>query len=217
MGGAGYASAVVSDGGGVRQYVTLMGQAAIGVKADDGTFLWAYPQVANGTANIPTPVAFGDYVFVSTAYGKGSALLKLVKTAKGVQAEQVYWLDANTFQCHHGGFLRVGDYLYGAHGHNQGAPICIELKTGKVLWRGKQPGRGSGALLYADGELYFRYEDDTLALVEATPQEFRLKSTFKMPSQPEMGGPGWAHLALANGKLYVRHGDVLLCFDVRGT
>jgi outer membrane protein assembly factor BamB len=79
-GGAGYASIVVSEGAGVRQYVTVMGRAAVGVSAADGKLLWTYKRVANGTANIPTPVAHQDFVFVSTAYGAGSALLKLRKT-----------------------------------------------------------------------------------------------------------------------------------------
>jgi outer membrane protein assembly factor BamB len=215
MGGAGYASVVVSEGAGVRQYVTVMGRGAIGVAAKDGRFLWSYRRVANGTANIPTPVAHGDHVFVSTAYRTGSALLKLVKTADGVSAEEVYWLDSGVFQCHHGGFLRRGEYLYGAHGHNKGAPLCLELKTGTIMWSERQPGGGSGALVYADGHLYFRYQDNTVALIEATPKAYTLKSTFKLPKRPGMGGPGWAHPVVLDGKLYLRHRDVLFCYNVK--
>jgi outer membrane protein assembly factor BamB len=214
IGGAGYASVAISEGAGVRQYTTVMGRGALGVAASDGQFLWFYPRVANGTANIATPVTCGDYVFVSTAYGTGSALLKLEKAKAGVDAKEVYWLDEDTFQCHHGGFLRNGDYIYGAHGHSRGNPICIEWKTGKVLWSEKQPGGGSGALLLADGHLYFRYQDNTVALMEADPEGYKLKSTFKLPKRPGMGGPGWAHPAIADGKLYLRHRDVLFCYNV---
>jgi outer membrane protein assembly factor BamB len=215
LGGAGYASIVVSRGAGVKQYVTLLGRGAIGVAAESGKFLWVYKRVANGTANIPTPVAHGDYIFVSTAYGTGSALLRLIKTDKGVRAEEVYWLDSKTFQCHHGGFLRVGDYIFGAHGHGQGNPICIEMKTGKVLWKERQPGGGSGSLVYADGRLYFRYQNDLVALMAADSQKYRLISTFQLPKRPGMGGPGWAHPAIADGKLYLRHRDVLFCYDIK--
>ena len=215
MGGAGYASVVVSEGAGVRQYVTVMGRGAIGVKADDGQFLWSYRRIANGTANIPTPVTYEDYVFVSTAYGTGSALLRLSKTGDGVKAEEVYWLDAGTFQCHHGGFLRVGDYIYGAHGHNKGNPICIEMKTGKVLWSENQPGGGSGAVLYADGQLYYRYDNNVVALIEANPESYKLISTFRVPGRPGMGGPGWPHPVILDGKLYIRHSDYLFCYDIK--
>jgi outer membrane protein assembly factor BamB len=215
MGGAGYSSVVVSQGAGVRQYVTVMGRGAIGVEADTGKFLWHYPKVANGTANIPTAVADGDYVFVSTGYNTGSALLKLSKTADGTKAEQVYWLDANTFQCHHGGFLKVGNYIFGAHGHNAGNPICIEMATGKVVWSEKQPGERSGAVVCADNKLIFRYENNLIALIEADPKEYKLKSTFKLPGRPGMGGPGWPHPVVLDGKLYLRHNDYLFCYDIK--
>jgi len=215
-GGAGYASIVVSEGAGIRQYVTVMGRGAVGVAAADGKFLWSYPRIANGTANIPTPVAQGDFVFVSTAYNTGAALLKLSKAGDGVKADEVYFLNAGTFQCHHGGFLRVGEYIFGANGHNAGNPICIEMATGKVVWSEKQVGGGSGAVLFADGNLYYRYEDDTVALIEANPKSYVLKSSFKVPRRPGVGGPGWAHPVIHDGKLYLRHADVLFCYDIRG-
>jgi len=212
----GHASIVVSEGAGVRQYVTLTTRGAVSVAAADGKLLWVYHKIANGTANIPTPVALGDSVFVSTAYGTGAALLKLSKSADGVKADEAYFLPANTFQCHHGGFLRVGDYIFGAHGHSAGNPICIELATGKVMWSEKQVGGGSGCVVYADGNLYYRYENNMVALVQANPKSYVLKGSFKLPAKPGMGGPGWAHPVIHDGKLYIRHSDVLFCYDIKG-
>jgi outer membrane protein assembly factor BamB len=214
-GGAAYCSIVVSEAAGVRQYVTIMGRGAVGVSAADGKFLWSYGKVANGTANIVTPVVTGDFVFVSTAYNTGSALLKLSKTPDGVKAEEVYFLKASTFQCHHGGFLRIGDYIFGADGHNAGNPICIELATGKVAWRENQIGGGSGCVLYADGQLYYRYDNDTVVLIEANPAKYVLKSSFKMPRRPGFAGPGWSHPVIHGGKLFIRHADVLMCYDIK--
>ena len=156
---AGYSSIVISNAAGVKQYVQLTNEGVVGVSAD-GKFLWGYNRVANGVANISTCVIDGDYVFTSTAYQTGSALLKLVPDGDGVKAEEVYWLDKDQFQNHHGGFVKVGDYIYGGHNHNKGEPTCVEMKTGKILWHAaNQPGKGSGCVLYADGHLYFRYED----------------------------------------------------------
>src|SRR5205823_3132626 len=59
--GAAYSSIVIGNGCGVRQYVQLTGRGVVGV-ADDGRFLWGYNRIANGTANIPTPLVNGDYV-----------------------------------------------------------------------------------------------------------------------------------------------------------
>ncbi|HET9272022.1 MAG TPA: PQQ-binding-like beta-propeller repeat protein, partial [Vicinamibacterales bacterium] len=143
--GAGYSSIVISNGGGVKQYVQLIGSGVIGVRAEDGKFLWNYNRVANGTANIPTPIVTGDYVFTSTGYQTGAALLKLSPDGDGVRAEEIYFLDAGTFQNHHGQMILVDGYVYAGHQHNKGLPICIELATGKVMWGGRIQGAGSGS------------------------------------------------------------------------
>jgi outer membrane protein assembly factor BamB len=215
--GAGYASIVPTEVGGVRQYVTLLGGGLIGVNAKDGTFLWAYPRIANGTANIPTSVVSGEYVFCSTGYQTGAALLKLVATGAdgGIKAEEVYFLDKDTFQNHHGGFVRLGDHLYGGHGHNAGAPTCLEMKTGKIVWQQQQPGGGSAAVLFADGNLIVRYQDGVVVLIEATPDGYKPHGQFTPPKERGTGGNAWAHPVIANGKLYLRHRDVLFCYDVQ--
>ena len=211
--GAGYSSIVISAGAGVKQYVQLMGRGLVGVRADDGQFLWGYNRLANKTANIPTPIVKGDYVFASTGYQTGSVLLKLARTFSGVAAEEVYFLDAKTLQNHHGGLILVGDYLYGGHGHKAGFPVCVEFLSGRVVWNGgRGPGSGSAAVAYADGDLYFRYENGTMALLEATPDEYRLKGTFDIP---DVEKPSWPHPVVVGGRLYLREQDALLCYDVR--
>lgn len=211
--GAGYSSAVVAQVGDVRMYVQQYGRGLIGVDAATGKLRWSYNRVACGTANIMTPIVKDRLVFVSNAYQAGAACVRMVPESSAVRAEEVYFLPPRTFQNHHGGVVLVGDYVYGGHGQNAGAPTCIELKTGKVMWQASAPGRGSAAVLYADGKLYFRYENGTMALIEASPAAYRLGSTFDQPSQ---AGPAWAHPVVLDGRLYLRHNDVLLCYNIRG-
>lgn len=215
--GAGYSSVVVSNGGGVKQYVQLTGRGVIGVRASDGKLLWSYNKVANSTANISTPVVRGDYVFSSTGYQTGSALLKLAKAGDGVAAQEVYFLPAKSFQNHHGGFVLIGDHIYGGHGHNKGFPICVEMTTGKVVWGGDgsdipAPGTGSAAVTAADGHLYFRYQNGKMALIEATPQGYKQKGLFDIPN---VSGPSWSHPVIAGGKLYLREQDNLYVYNVK--
>jgi len=213
--GAAYSSIVISNGGGVKQYVQLTGKGVVGVRASDGKLLWNYNRVANDVANIPTPVVKGDYVFTSTGYQTGSALLKLAPAAGGVSATEVYFLDGKTFQNHHGGMVLVGDHIYAGHGHNRGNPIAIELATGKVVWGGaeqKAAGTGSAAVAYADGNLYFRYQNGTMALIEATPTGYVEKGTFAIPGA---SAPSWPHPVITGGRLYIREQDTLLVYDVK--
>ncbi|MEX0715150.1 MAG: PQQ-binding-like beta-propeller repeat protein [Planctomycetaceae bacterium] len=213
-GGAGYASAVVSEAAGVRQYVQLVGRGIVGVRADDGKFLWKYTRIANRTANIPTPIIDGDHVCCATGYRAGAALLKLsADGAGGVKAEEVWFHPGNTLQNHHGGMIQVGKHLYLGNGHNNGFPTCVELATGRLAWGGRTRGAGSGsaAVAFADGNLIFRYQSGELALIAADPDKYELKGTFR-PEHVEQ--PSWAHPVVANGRLYLREQDVLMCYDV---
>jgi outer membrane protein assembly factor BamB len=210
---AGYSSVVVAEVDGLRQYVQLLGQGVVGVDAKDGRFLWRYNRMANHVANIPTPIVRDNYVFCSTAYNGGSALLRLERNGDTVSAKEVYYLAGNVLQNHHGGLVLVGDYIYGGHGHNKGAPVCIKFLTGEVVWKKDPgPGDGSAAVLFADGELYFRFQNGLLALIEATPAGYHEKGRFMLPDRS--GSPSWPHPVIAHGQLFVRDQDTLLCYDV---
>ena len=211
--GAGYSSIVVSNAAGVKQFVQLTGRGILSVAADDGRVLWTYNRVANDTANIPTPIVKDDLVFCSSGYGTGSALLRLSEEGPGVKATEVYFLEAKELQNHHGGMIRVGDHIYCGHGHNNGFPMCIDMLTGKRLWKEQRgAGSGSAAVACADGRLYFRYEDGEMALIGLEPAEYTLISHFKLAS---VKGKSWPHPVIADGRLYVRDQETLLCYDIR--
>jgi outer membrane protein assembly factor BamB len=213
-GGAGYASPVVAEVNGIRQYITLLGRGIVGVGANDGRLLWRYAKIANGTANIPTPIVRGDLVFCSTGYNTGAALLQLVPAGSGITIRERYFHKGKVLQNHHGGMVLVGDHVYGGHGHNAGLPFCLNLKTGQFAWGPEHgPGDGSAAVVYADGNLYFRYQDGVMALIEANPDRYHVRSQFNLPK--ETGTPSWPHPVVAHGRLYIRGRDVLLCYDVK--
>jgi outer membrane protein assembly factor BamB len=212
--GAGYSSVVVSEAGGIRQYVQLLGRGVIGVEAKTGRFLWEYDAVANDVANIPTPLIDGDFVFASSGYGTGSALIKLAPTVDGLAAEQVYFLDAETMQNHHGGMILHDGYVYSGTGHNKGFPLSVKLADGTVAWgKIRNEGQGSAAVSYADGRLYFRYQDGLMVLIEATPEGYHEQGSFMIPDVTQ---PSWAHPVIADGKLYLREQDTLFCYDISG-
>ncbi len=213
--GAGYSSVVVSNGAGVKQYVQLLGRGVVGIRASDGEYLWGYNKVANRVANIPTPVVQGDFVFAASGYQTGSALLKLAPAAGGkVTATEVYVLDGKTFQNHHGGFVLVDGHLYGGHGHRAGLPVCVELTTGTLKWGGelRNDGRGSAAIAYADGHVYYRYENGLVILVEATPTGYKEKGKLQVETSDLLS---WSYPVIVGGKMYLRDKDTLYVYDLR--
>ena len=209
--GAAYCSMMAADLGGTRQYIQMIGRGIVGVAADDGTFLWGYNRIANHAANTANPIVKDPYVFCSTGYGTGSALLTCDAAQPTTHPQEVYFLPPDQFENHHGGVVFVDGYIYGGHGMNRGGPICINFGSGEIKWKEEPVGGGSAAVIYADGHVYFRYEKGEVVLIEATPEQYKLKGIFK----PEGGdGPAWAHPTISDGKLYLRRADVLMCYDI---
>ena len=108
----------------------------------------------------------------------------------------------------------MGEHVYGDT-DDSGSPFCADVKTGKILWRrdGQGEGGGSASVTYADGRLYFHYDNGVVALVEALPEGYKEVGSFKVPKK---SGPCWAHPVVCDGKLYLREGDSIFCYDVRG-
>ncbi len=212
--GAGYASIMISNGGGVKQYVQLVGRGVIGIRASDGKLLWRYSYVANATANIPTVLIENDLVFCSSGYGTGSGLIQL-KPAKENQVEmvEVYSLKANELQNKHGGMILSDGYVYCGHGNGNGLPICVRMSDGKTAW-GPQRGDGNGeaSVIYADGHILYRFQDGMLSLVLASPSTYSVVASFK-PAYQE--GKSWAYPVISDGKLYLREQDKLMCYQLK--
>jgi outer membrane protein assembly factor BamB len=200
-----YSSCIVADIQGVRTYMTLTSQAGVGVRASDGALLWRYTKVANGTANVATPVFFQDAVFYTSAYDTGSVLLRLKSAGGTLQTEQVYF--SRDMMNHHGGVILVNGYLYG---FSNAILTCMEFNTGKVRWKDRSVGKG--CLTYADGMLYLLGEGNTVGLAEANPAAYVEKGRFQIADQ---GWPSWAHPVVCGGRLYIRNQGMLTAYDIK--
>jgi outer membrane protein assembly factor BamB len=203
-----YASIIQAEIDGTKQYIQITDVSVAGIGADDGHLLWRASRQGS-TAVIPTPIYYDHHVFVTSGYRIGCNLFKITSEGSGFKAEQVY---ANhDMENHHGGVVRIGEYLYG-HSDSKGW-VCMEFKTGNVVWA--KGGVGKGSVSYADSHLYMRSEGGkgNVALVEATPESYKEKGRFAQPNRS--GKNSWPHPVIAGGKLYLRDQDVLLCYDVK--
>ena len=207
---AAYASAIVVDAVGVKQYVQLVQKGLVGLDAKTGEFLWRYEKVAEGSpANIPTPVADGSLVYTASGRG-GGGLVELTRGAGGVEAVQQY--AGPKLPTSIGGAIKVGDNLYGT---NSSGMMCVDFATGELKWQ--ERGIGAGAVCYADGRIYLHGENGDVALIEATGDAYRERGQFSPPDMPERGrAKAWAYPVVANGRLYIRDLGTLWAYDVDG-
>jgi outer membrane protein assembly factor BamB len=198
---AGYSSAILADVNGVRQVVTLSGESAMGVSETTGELLWRYPKISNRTANIATPIYHDGYVFVSTDYGTGGALLKLGPKSMA----EVYF--SHEMKNHYSSSVLVGNTLYG---FNDSILTAMNFMTGQVAWKHRSVGKGS--VLYADKRLYLLSEEGVVGLAEATPDGYKEISRFEISKGQ---WPTWSPPVISDGKLYLREQDNLISYDIK--
>jgi outer membrane protein assembly factor BamB len=207
---AAYASTIVVNAAGRKQYVQFLDKGLVGVDAKTGQFLWRYDKTSGGPANIPTPVAHEGYVYSANARRFGGGLVQLHAAGGGVNAEEVYF--ERSVPNSLGGQVLLDGTLYGT---NQEGMVAADFVTGKIKWQ--SAGVGPGAVLYADGRLYVHGENGDVALVEASPEAYREHGRFTPANQPKRVRAremAWTYPVVANGRLYIRDLGSLWCFDV---
>jgi len=202
---AGYSSPIAFDAGGSRKVVVFTAHGAIALDMKNGDFQWRYDKVANRTANIATPIVHDGYVFLSSDYGTGCALLKLTASTKAVNASEVYF--NRDMRNHYTTSVLVGDHLYG---FSSGILTAMKFLTGEVAWRDRSVGKGN--VIYAEGNLYAFGEDGVVGLIRAAPQSYQEKSRFEIRKGSY---PTWTPPVIANGKLFLRDQDNLYCYDIK--
>ena len=208
--GAQYSSPIVIEHQGKRQYVQLVMKNLVGIEATSGKLLWksGWP---GKVAVIPTPIYADNHVYVSSGYGVGCKLVELAKDSP----VDVY--ENKVMKNHHGGVIKLGDYLYGySDGYGW---VCQNFKSGELKWNEKKA-LGKGAIAYADKRFYCLGEGDgRVILIEATPQGWKPQGQFKISPQTEKRNPKgkiWTHPVISNGKLYLRDQELLFCYDIKG-
>jgi len=210
-GKAEYATIVPAEINGVKQYIRLFEKQLVGVSADKGKLLWSSPWEGR-TAVIPTPIVDGNQIYITSAYNAGCKLVEIGpdNTPKDV------WINKE-MQNHHGGVVKVGDYLYG---FSKKGLICQDWKTGKVVWNQQdRKTLSKGAVHVADGKLFALNETDgTLTVAEASPKGFTSEGQFQLsPQSPDRNPKGaiWTHPVVLDGKLYLRDQENIVCYDVK--
>jgi outer membrane protein assembly factor BamB len=189
---------------GVEQILILNDTRVASHDPADGNLLWSYPW-KGGSPNVTQPVALpDDRVFVSAGYGKGCVLLQLSKEAEGAfTVDEVWPLNRNlktkfTNVVTHNGFV---------YGLDEGILACVDLADGKRRWKGGRYGHGQ--ILLVGDLILVQVEEGPVALVEATPDEFRELTTF-----PALSNKTWNNPVLVGDLLYVRNHEEAACYEL---
>lgn len=164
------------------------------------------------SVNASCPVVVGDEVLISECYEKGAAVLKV---KAGGKPEEIWTDDANdrrekVLMCHWNTPIHVNGFIYGSSGRheNEAELRCIELATGKIQWRKKGLERCS--LTRIDNHFLCMCERGELLLLKIDPTKFDPVARW----DTELESPTWAAPIVAQGLLYLRGKDRLICAEL---
>lgn len=199
-----YASPVLAQFAGKPHALIVSTTRVVGLSPEDGATLWDYPWRVQGGNSVCPPLVLGTNRFlISAGYGAGCALVEVSPSAAGVVATEV-WRTRNLRNKFNPSVFWQGH----AYGLDEGVLCCLDLATGKQRWR---DGRyGYGQLLLASGHLIILSGSGELILARADPA-----SLVELVRAPALSGKTWNVPALAHGRLLVRNGAGMACYDLR--
>ena len=204
-----YCSPIIVTHNGRRILLTETGKYVVGVDAESGALLWKFEHRVPWNIHGVSPVYKDGLVYYTGGDGVGGGALELSPDGSAVTSK---WTDRN-LDCLHHGVVLVDGYLYGSGYKGGGRLVCLEMATGKLMWSTKEV--REGAVVCADGMLYVYEGPKTgvVDLVKATPAGFERTGKVTVTEGTDQH---WAHPTIADGRLYIRHGDALIAYNVTG-
>ena len=205
---AGYVAPMLANHNGRQIIFTETSKYLICVDAKTGQLLWKHDHPTQYDIHAVSPIYKDGLLYYVAGYKSGGGQLKLSEDASSYE---VVWQDVE-LDCQHHGVVLIDGYLYGASHHRGGGKMtCLDWKTGAVQWATRDITQA--ATVAADGMLY-TYEGPKrgiVSLVKPSPTALEIVSQFTVTEGTE---EHWAHPTISNGRLYIRHGDTLLCYDI---
>lgn len=187
----------------------------IALVPETGEVVWTYNYYAKEFWDQPgliwanTPLCKDDEIFICMGYDFPAVMLKMDSLGTSVSEK---WVD-HTFDNHHHGVVEVDGKIFGSNwkSNRDGKWVCMDWKTGEIEYVADWFTKGS--MVFADGMLYVYDERwGNVGLVKPDPNGFNVVSSFKVNKG---SGQHWAHPFIADGKMFLRHGDVLLVYNVK--
>jgi outer membrane protein assembly factor BamB len=208
-GDAGYAATIPINLENDIKLLVYHGKGLSLINPEDGKELWRVPWKTDYGVNATSPVYENDVVFNASAYGMGGQALKVTKTDY-----KVLWKN-EAILAQHTDPIVINGYLYsysGESSNKNGLFKCVEMATGKEMWSTNQIGQGT--VTYADGHLICFDIRGNLYLVQPDPATFKKTGEFKNAMEG-VKNPAWTVPVVANGKLYLRYLQHLVCYNLQ--
>jgi outer membrane protein assembly factor BamB len=203
---ASYASPILVELGGERQFLLINHAGLTGHDCVTGDPLWHFAWTNTVNVNVSQPIVHAagqDHIFVSTGYDKGCALIRVDHSANGTWSAEPLWSN-NRLKTKFCSAVVHGSHVYGL---DDGILACVELATGNRAWKGGRYGHGQ--VLLTGDSLIVQAEQGDVVLVEPNPRELRELGRIKA-----LSGKTWNNPTLAGPYLLVRNDHEATCYEL---
>jgi outer membrane protein assembly factor BamB len=184
--------------------VVMTERSILGIDASNGTLLWSEEQTNEWSVHPNTPVFKDGMLYCVSGYGRGGVMLQLSPDGKKIKE---LWRNS-TLDNRMGGTIIKNGRIYGT-GDKTRSLQCLDQKTGKLLFDSLSFAPGN--IISAENLLYVYSEAGMVGLIKPLAESFDIISSFKVPYGTSQH---WAHLVINNKRLYVRHGNSLMVYDI---
>jgi outer membrane protein assembly factor BamB len=200
-------SPILIDIDGQKELVVWGQTEIVGLSAENGRVTWRHPHVAQYGLNISTPMWGPDNrLFVSSAYGGGSRMLRLSRLDGRTTATELW--SNQRMRLHFGTALRMGKVIVGSSGDFGPAfMVALDAETGKELWRDRSFARAQ--MVDANGTLVIVDENGDLALASVSEKGLRVHARKAI-----LASNAWTPPTLVGTKLYLRDRKEVLALDL---
>jgi len=205
-GDAGYAASILMPVDNQPELLIYHAKALSMLDPEDGKEIWSTPWATNYGVNATTPVIYNNLVFHTSGYGMGGEVLEVTKNRYAIK-----W-KSKVIASQHSDPIVIHGYLYGYSGDSYGQNgtfKCVEMATGKEMW--STGSIGWGTMIYADGYLICLDIKGNVYLIKPDIKKFCKLGEFQH-ALPGVTSPAWTCPVIANGKLYLRYLQRLVCY-----
>ena len=202
-----YCSPILVEHNDTRLIVTMTAESVLGIDAANGDTYWRVAHKQGNKINANSPVYGAGRVYSASAQADTTEGHLMIQLSEDGKTAEVGWRNEELFNLLGGIILHEGS-LYSST-YDKKEWFSIDAATGKLNYISDQV--SGGALIFAEGLFYCYGTDGVLALVEADETNCRVISSFKIPLGTDQH---WAHPVIHDQRLYVRHGDAIMCFDI---
>jgi outer membrane protein assembly factor BamB len=203
---ASYSSGVAATIAGQRFAIFLTRNGLVGIDPVMGAvkFQRRWRSRSAASVNVATPLVVGDLIFISAEYGPGAAVLRVT----GSQLTEL-WSSDDVLSNHYATSVCSGGHLYGFHGRQEFGQSfrAVEFESGQVKW--SEDRFGAGTVTLVGNRLLIMRESGEMTLAAVSPNAFRpIARAQVLPATVR------AYPAIADGFVYVRNENTLVCLDL---